>query len=75
MEVRYTFTGFNPHAKPLVQTRCVCRMAASRQEKRSCAATEGASGKGDGGGSRADSLLSEPLGKPKNTEVGSVSLL
>ena len=41
-----------PHAKPLVQTRCVCRMAASRQEKRSCAATEGASGKGDGGGSR-----------------------
>ena len=41
-----------PHAKPLVQTRCVCRMAASRQENRSCAATEGASGKGDGGGSR-----------------------
>jgi len=40
-----------PHAKPLVQTRCVCRMAASRQENRSCAATEGASGKGDGGGS------------------------
>ena len=30
---------------------CVCRMAASRQENRSCAATEGASGKGDGGGS------------------------
>lgn len=40
-----------PHAKPLVQTRCMCRMAASRQENRSCAATEGASGKGDGGGS------------------------
>ena len=40
-----------PHAKPLVQTRCVCRMAASRQENRSCPATEGASGKGDGGGS------------------------
>ena len=32
-----------PHAKLLVQTRCVCRMAASRQENRSCAATEGAS--------------------------------
>lgn len=40
-----------PHAKPLVQTRCMCRMAASRQENRSCPATEGASGKGDGGGS------------------------
>ena len=40
-----------PHVKPLVQTRCVCRMAASRQENRSCPATEGASGKGDGGGS------------------------
>ena len=40
-----------PHAKLLVQKRCVCRMAASRQENRSCAATEGASGKGDGGGS------------------------
>ena len=40
-----------PHAKPLVQKRCVCRMAASRQENRSCPATEGASGKGDGGGS------------------------
>ena len=40
-----------PHAKPLVQIRCVCRMAASRQENRSCPATEGASGKGDGGGS------------------------
>ena len=40
-----------PHAKPLVQTWCVYRMAASRQENRSCTATEGASGKGDGGGS------------------------
>jgi hypothetical protein len=40
-----------PHAKPLVQTRCMCRMAASRQENRSCPATEGTSGKGDGGGS------------------------
>ena len=41
-----------PHAKLLVQTRCMCRMAAPRQdENRSCAATEGASGKGDGGGS------------------------
>ena len=41
-----------PHAKLLVQTRCMCRMAAPRQEEnRSCAATEGASGKGDGGGS------------------------
>ena len=36
-----------PHAKPLVQTQCVCWMAASRQENCSCAA----SGKGDGGGS------------------------
>ena len=33
-------------------TMCVSRMAAPRQEdNRSCAATEGASGKGDGGGS------------------------
>ena len=41
-----------PHAKLLVQTRCMCRMAAPRQdENRSCPATEGASGKGDGGGS------------------------
>ena len=44
--------GGLPHVKPLVQTRCVCRMAAARQEEnRSCAVTEGASGKGDGGGS------------------------
>ena len=41
-----------PHAKLLVQTLCVCRMAAPRQEEnRSCASTEGVSGKGDGGGS------------------------
>ena len=41
-----------PHAKLLAQTWCVCRMAAPRQkENRSCAATEGASGKDDGGGS------------------------
>ena len=41
-----------PHAKLLVQTRCVCRMAAPRQEENSsCAVTEGASGKGDDGGS------------------------
>ena len=41
-----------PHAKLLAQTRCVCRMAAPRQEENhSCAATEGASEKGDGAGS------------------------
>ena len=41
-----------PHAKLLVQTWCVCRMAAPRQEEnRSCTATEGTSGKDDGGGS------------------------
>ena len=41
-----------PHAKLLVQARRVCSMAAPRQEENSsCAATEGASGRGDGGGS------------------------
>ena len=43
-----------PHAKLLVQTQCVCRMVALRQEEiRSCTATEGTSepSKSDGGGS------------------------
>ena len=41
-----------PHAKLLVETWCVCRMAVPRQEENSsCTVTEGVSGKGDDGGS------------------------